>query len=352
MSDEISRILIVDDSPELREILTIRLKNLGYQVLSARSGRESLEIMAAQHVDLLLLDILMPEMSGYQVLEAVKADPDLRHISVIVISAISEMDSVARCIQLGADDYLQKPFNGVLLKARLEASLERKRLREQHQALLNKVNSKPSQAERIHQDNLPASIEGRLKAGEKIIADRYSAVTVLYTELIGLNVRAERYSPQALVSEMNKVLAFIHETAESFGLELIKTLGDQVFLVSGVPEPREDHAFAAANAALALLAENPRLTWNGELPLSLRCGLHSGPVVAGVIGTQKLSYDVWGQTIALASCLPSLCEPGKILVSETTYQLLRNHFAFRMGTHLTTETQKDIATFYLDNPLA
>lgn len=128
------RILVVDDTLELRKLLTVRLSLLGYQADSAENGRRALELLRQTPYDLVLLDIMMPIMDGYATLEAMKADEALRAIPVIVVSAVSELDSVVRCIELGADDYLVKPYNNVLLQARIAASLERKRLHDQEQS--------------------------------------------------------------------------------------------------------------------------------------------------------------------------------------------------------------------------
>jgi len=136
MESERGLILIVDDNEANRDVLALRLKRAGYDVDMAENGHQALEMMRAQAFDLVLLDIIMPEMDGYQVLERLKADPELRHIPVIVVSVLDDLGSVVKCIQMGAEDHLSKPFNQVLLKARIDATLEKKRLQAQEQAYL------------------------------------------------------------------------------------------------------------------------------------------------------------------------------------------------------------------------
>jgi signal transduction histidine kinase len=135
-----SSVLVVDDNEENRDVLARHLKRLGQTVVVAENGYQALELMRAQEFDLVLLDIIMPKMDGYQVLEHIRSDPALRHIPVLVISAVDDLDSVVRCIELGAEDHLSKPFNPVLLKARIGASLEKKRLRDQERAHLEELS--------------------------------------------------------------------------------------------------------------------------------------------------------------------------------------------------------------------
>ena len=142
MSDDSPALLVVDDNEDNRYTLVRRLKRLGYdQVVTAEHGRQALDLLAARPFDLVLLDIMMPGMNGYEVLETMKADSRLRHIPVVVISALDEMDSAVRCIELGAEDYLTKPFNPTLMRARVGASLERKRLRDRETAYLEALAS-------------------------------------------------------------------------------------------------------------------------------------------------------------------------------------------------------------------
>lgn len=151
-------ILVVDDNENNRDLLARRLSRQGHQVTTAETGRQALELLNREKFDLIVLDIMMPEMNGYEVLEYLKAHPGLRHIPVIMISAIDDLDSIARCIELGAEDYLFKPFNPVLLKARVGASLEKKRLRDQERAYLLSLQQEMELGRRTQSDFLPASL--------------------------------------------------------------------------------------------------------------------------------------------------------------------------------------------------
>jgi phosphoserine phosphatase RsbU/P len=158
MKPEQGFILVVDDNEANRDVLSRRLKRQGHSVVVAEDGRQALDMMRMQSFDLILLDIMMPEMNGYQVLQALKTDALLRHIPVIMISALDDIESVVKCIELGAEDYLYKPFNPVLLKARVGASLEKKWLRDQEQSYLQAVKRELELGRRIQADFLPRTI--------------------------------------------------------------------------------------------------------------------------------------------------------------------------------------------------
>ena len=140
MTPEEFSILVVDDIRVGREVLENLLGRQGYRVSAAEDGVQALERMRSQSFDLILLDILMPRMDGYQVLKTIRADPKLKHISVIMISSVDETDAIVRCIELGADDYVTKPYNMVLLKARIKQYFEKKGLQDQVQNLLQKLS--------------------------------------------------------------------------------------------------------------------------------------------------------------------------------------------------------------------
>lgn len=166
-------LLVVDDKESNRDLLSRRLDRQGFKVEVAENGQQALEMIRQRSYDLVLLDIIMPEMNGYQVLAELKNDPHLSHLPVIMISALDEIDSVVRCIEMGAEDYLQKPFNQVILKAKISASLERKRLRDREHAFIKKLQIEQDKSEKLLLNILPKPIADRLKRGERVIADSF-----------------------------------------------------------------------------------------------------------------------------------------------------------------------------------
>jgi adenylate cyclase len=319
-------VLVVDDNEVNRDVLSRRLHRQGHRVAMAAGGREALELLRAQPFDIVLLDLMMPEMNGYEVLERMKADDTLRHIPVIMISAMEALDSVVRCIQMGADDYLSKPFNPVLLQARVGSSLGKKRLRDRERSYLEQLRVAQAESEALLLNVLPKPIADRLKRGETSIGDSFPEVTVLFADLVGFTEHAARLPAAQVVQELNKIFSAFDHLVEKHGVEKIKTIGDGYMAVGGLPVWRPDHAEALAAMALDMREEVVRFNGRHTESLSLRIGLHTGPVVAGIIGTKKFSYDLWGDTVNTASRMESRGIINGIQVSAVTAERLKERY--------------------------
>ncbi|NET46833.1 adenylate/guanylate cyclase domain-containing protein [Okeania sp. SIO2B3] len=328
MKHDQGKILVVDDNQVNRELLVRRLKREGHLVTAATNGFQALEIIQSQPFDLVLLDIMMPQMNGYEVLETLKSDPKLRHIPVIMISAVDDIDSIVHCIELGAEDYLSKPFNPILLKARINACLEKKVLRDQEQAYLKQLAEEKQKSERLLLNILPEAIAQRLKQGEETIADSFSQVTVLFADLVGFTKISANLSPAELVELLNRIFSAFDELAEKYGLEKIKTIGDAYMIVGGLPVPKEDHAEAIADMALEMLTQIQEISIKEGKSLQIRIGINTGAVEAGVIGTKKFAYDLWGDTVNTAHRMESHGIPGVIQVAQATYDCLADKYRF------------------------
>ncbi len=188
-----SRILVVDDNASNRDLLSRQLQREGYWVTAAENGASALTLTAAGSFDLVLLDLMMPGLSGFEVLGRLKADKSTLHIPVIMISALDELDSTVRCIEAGAEDYLSKPFNPVLLRARIEACLEKKRL-------LDELRVEKERTEALLLNMLPRRIVERMRQGETVIADHIAEATILFSDLVDFSSLAAKLSPRRLSS--------------------------------------------------------------------------------------------------------------------------------------------------------
>ena len=347
MTDEQGPILVVDDNRLNRMRLAHSLKQQGHIVALAENGQQALEMMRARSFDLVLLDILMPEMDGYQVLEHMKNDVSLRDIPVIVISAIDEMQSAVRCIEMGAEDYLPKPFDPVLLRARIGASLEKKRLRDQEQAYLEQLKIEREKSELLLLNILPRPIAERLKQGEGIIADNFSEVTVLFADIVSFTAFSAHMLPTELIVLLNEIFSAFDQLARHHGLEKIKTVGDTYMVVGGLPIPRQDHAEATAEMALDIQSMITQFKVADDKPLSMRVGINTGPVVAGVIGKQKFSYDLWGDTVNTASRMESHGLSGRIQVTAAMYERLKDKYLFEERGIIEVKNKGKMRTWFL-----
>jgi class 3 adenylate cyclase len=324
------KILVVDDHKDNREILYHHLMLEGHTVKTAANGREALKQLEEESFDLILLDIMMPIMNGYEVLEHLKDNQSKRHIPVVVISARDDMNSVVRCIELGAEDYLTKPFNTVLLRARLNASLDKKRSHDLQQRYLRQLEIEQERSERLLLNILPAPIADKLKNGHQVVADTFANVTVLFADIVDFTPLSSQLRPAELVALLNNIFSTFDRLAEQFELEKIKTIGDAYMVVGGLPTPRDDNAEAVASMALAMQEAISHFNRDNEQPFEMRIGIANGPVVAGVIGTKKFAYDLWGDTVNTASRMESHGLAGAIQVTDKTYEKLQGKFNFRL----------------------
>jgi adenylate cyclase len=353
-------VLVVDDSDELRDLTVQKLQQLGYaNVTAAGDGESALNLIRRQEFDLVILDMEMPHLDGFGVLTALKQDPSKRHLPVIVNSGFDQLDAIVRCIELGAEDFLPKPLNSVIFRARVAASLQRKRLRDLERLRLIQIQDEhrlleieKEKSERLLLNILPAAIATRLKHGERRIAERFAGVTVLFADVVDFVSMANKIEPEVLVSLLNDLFSRFDQLAGHHGLEKIKTIGDSYLLVGGLPERRPDHAEVVASMALAMLGALEEFNRDREMRLRLRIGLNSGPVVAGVIGRQKFSYDLWGSTVNLASRMQSSGLPGCIQVSATTRELLDGKFQLSPRGTIACKGMGDVPTFLLTGRLA
>lgn len=320
-AQEAGRILVVDDTASNRDLLSRRLTRDGHAVTAASSGNEALAILRERSFDLVLADILMPDMNGIELLARLKADENWRDMPVVMISGLKDEDAVVRCIEAGAEDYLQKPIDPVLLKARITACLERSRWREREKRYLAEIRFEKERADALLHAILPGQVVRRLANGEEVIADRIDMASILFADIVNFTELAARTPATDLVQRLGALFSRFDELADEHGVEKIKTIGDAYMAASGLPEPRSDHAAAIVDFARALLAETERPA-GAAAPLKLRIGIHSGPLIAGLIGRKRFVYDVWGHTVNLASRMESYGSSGKIQISQGTYEAL------------------------------
>jgi adenylate cyclase len=283
---------------------------------------------------------MMPGMSGFEVLSQLKADESTRHLPVIMISALDELDSTVRCIAAGAEDYLPKPFNPVLLRARIGACLEKKRL-------LDELRAEKERSEALLLNILPRSIVERMRRGETVIADRIAEATVLFSDLVDFTSLAARVSPEETVALLGDIFSRFDALAARHGLEKIKTTGDGYMVAGGLPEERADHAVVVTEMALAMLDAVETAGRVVGQPLQLRIGLNTGALIAGVLGTHKFVYDVWGDTVNTAKRMESYGEPGRVHVSATTRRALGDAFRFEPRGSLEVKGKGSMETYFV-----
>ncbi|HEY8502356.1 MAG TPA: adenylate/guanylate cyclase domain-containing protein [Solirubrobacterales bacterium] len=318
------RVLVVDDDPLNRMLLTRSLEQEGHRVGSAASGQEALEILREKPFDVVLLDIVMPELDGVSVLERLKRDPVLQHVPVIMISAVDEIDIVVRCIEMGAEDYLPKPFNPVLLRARVNAALARKRLHEVERERVREVFSR-FVPEHVVDDVLERTDEDLRLGGSRGVG------TVMFTDIRGFTAFTERTQPDRVIDLLNEYFGEMIDAIFHHGGTLVGYLGDGLLAVFGAPIPLDDHADRALAAAREMLAVRlprfnrrvrERTLGNG---FEMGIGLNSGLFMSGNIGSaRRLEYSVYGDTVNTASRIEGMTKITRrsVLIADSTRQAL------------------------------
>ena len=340
-------ILVVDDNPMNRDTLTHYLNRLGHNAAIAENGLQALEMVGMQHFDLLLLDILMPVMDGFQMLAQLKTNRAQRDIPVIIISSLDDQDHIVKGIRMGADDYLPKPFDPIILGARVEACLERKRWHDQEQEYLAIIKAEREKSENLLINLLPAPIAERLKGGENIIADSYEDVTILFADMVNFTPLTTQMRPKALVALLNDLFCMFDGLVRQHNLEKIRAIGDEFVVAAGLLKPRPDHVEVVADFALDMLKGLEDYNASHDYSLEMRIGIETGSVIAGVIGTTQFSYDLWGDSINTASRMQSHGLSGRIHLTENTYMRLKDKYVCEERGAILVKGKGEMRTYFL-----
>lgn len=325
--------LVVDDSPVNRLVLTKRLEALNLEVLQAENGMQALELLGAKPgvVDVVLLDVVMPELDGYETLAAMKGDPATQHIPVLIVSSVEELDSVVRCIELGATDYLPKPIDPPILAARINASLAAKRLRdmeleslERERALNKTIERQKAELSRFLSPQIAALVSSA--EGEQLLGGHRREITVVFCDLRGFTSFAEQADPEELFGLLGQYHRMLGEAINEHGGTLEHFAGDGVMVFFNDPIAQEDHVERAVRMAVAMRDRFGELNvaWHKRgYQLGFGVGVAVGYATLGRIGFEgRQDYGAIGNVTILASRLCSQAQDGQILLSPRAQAIL------------------------------
>ena len=315
MSERGARLLIADDNKVNRLLLARSVELHGHRVATAENGRVALELLRREPFDLMLLDIEMPEMDGFQVMEQLAADPQLRDLPVIVTSSLEGIAHVVRCIELGADDYLHKPVNQVLLKARIDSSLEKKRLRDQQQELVKRFAT--------------SAVAADLQQSGFALGGRRLHGTVMFCDIRGFTSLVESQPPEETIELLNAYYTLMFEAISAQSGVVNQMIGDGLMAIFGAPLPVPEPALAAVRAALDMIEMiellNAERAAQDKSPIAVGIGIASGEMIAGYTGTQtRATYTCIGDTVNLAARLEAHTKIAEraILIDADTHSAL------------------------------
>jgi len=310
---EPGQMLVVDDNRVNRLLLTRALEQNGHQVANAENGKIGLEMLRAKSYDVVLLDIDMPEMNGFEVLEALLEDEELRYLPVIMTSASDELDRVVKCIEMGAEDYLVKPLNPVLLRARVNASLEKKRLRDEQRRLF-RTFATPEVAEQLLRDGFS-------------LGGKYVTASIMFTDIRSFTTLSEKQEPSEIIEMLNDYFAIMFDAITANNGTVNQMQGDGLMAIFGAPAQDDQHCEKAVNAALEMIellkVFNEQRVTQGKTEVRIGIGIATGKVIAGYTGTQhRATYTCVGDTVNLAARIESHTKVvGKpILIDQYTHK--------------------------------
>ena len=345
-------ILVVDDDPVTRSMLSRALEHHGHEVTTCEGGPQALELLRSEAFDVVLLDVLMPRMDGYEVLAKLKGDPKLRHIPVIMVTALDDVESAVRCIELGADDYLAKPIDPILLRARINAGLTKKHLRElerRHVEEIERLNRRlearveEQMAELVRTGELkrfmPQPVAESLLSGKLPLSHGFERrkLTLLFADMVGFTDLADSLDPEELAEVLNEYLREMTAVAVAHGGTLDNYIGDGLMVIFGAPKRAQEavQAWSAMRAAFAMMSRAEQLTEEIRargIPadLRIRVGVNTGHCTVGVFGSDVLrAYKAVGFAVNVAARLQAEAEPGTVLAGFRTYALVRDRVRAR-----------------------
>ena len=348
------KILIVDDTKANVLLLERMLNGAGYTaVASVMEPSEVCELHGKNSYDLILLDLQMPGMDGFKVMEGLKEIETDGYLPVLVITA--QPDHKLRALKAGAKDFVSKPFEMAEVLARVHNMLEVRLLHKETKKLYDQVVAEQKVSERLLLNVLPHAIAERLKGRREeigdsfpeIVADSFPEATVLFADIVGFTQFSSGVTPERLVVLLNEIFTDYDTLADNRGLEKIKSIGDAYMAAAGLPVPVDDHAARAAHMALDMLDALAHFNERSGYTLQIRIGIHSGPVVAGVIGKRKFIYDMWGAAVNIASRMESHGVAGRVQISEATHSRLGEPFLFEERGPIDVKNMGEIRTWFL-----
>ena len=349
-------ILLVDDQQPNLDLIETFLGDAGYTDLhSTRDPRQVCDLVGKLAPDLVVLDLHMPHMDGFEVMTALRpCIPAAMYLPIIVLTADATREARERALSSGAHDFLTKPLDETETLLRIRNLLATRALHlalQDRNARLEQSNrelaAERETSERLLLNVLPRTIADRLRQTPGTIADSFAEATVLFADIVGFTGICQALAPETLVAWLNEIFSAIDALAEEFGLEKIKTVGDAYMLVGGVPHRRPDHAEAVANLALALHEVMASHRTPAGEPLRFRVGIHTGQVVAGVIGQRKFAYDLWGDTVNTASRMQTHGVGGSTHVSTAVRDRLRTSHTFAERGEVAIKGKGTVTTFLL-----
>ena len=310
-------ILVVEDSHINRTILDKYLDRLGHRSILVSDGRSALSILSTnKSIELVLLDYWLPDMEGLEILEAMKSGGEHGDTPVLMLSSEEDSETIAQCIEAGADDFLPKPFSPRLLQARIDACLSKRRFRMRERQFMARLEQERKRSEELLRVILPTPIAQELSNTNRVKPRRYEQVAVLFADISGFTAYCDKHRPEEVLSHLQSIVIAFEGLAEQHGVQKIKTIGDSFMAASGLLHEVDDPVLRCVELGMDMI----KVVEGGVEEWNLRIGVDYGPVVAGIVGRSQFLFDIWGDTVNTASRIEANGIDNGICVSKRAWE--------------------------------
>ena len=342
-------ILVVEDSAVNRELLSHILLRHGYRVLQTDNGRSALRALEENTPDLLLLDIMMPDMDGYSLCSRIKQNKRIRDIPVIFISGLDGVEDKLTGFELGCVDYITKPFQVAEVLVRCATQLKIEEIKHQLEERNRQLEAEKQHSEDLLLQVFPSQVARELIDDGDCPPRLFKEVTVCFVDIVGFTTVSSSLDPEFLINELNDIFTGFDKIAVQYKCERIKTIGDAFLFCCGVPEENSDHAQSVVLAAKEMVAFLHNRNISATRQWQVRVGVHSGELVAGLVGSRKNLYDIFGDTVNIASRMEEHSLPMHVNISEATRALLPDGFTFMKRSDVDVKGKGEVSMYFVED---
>ncbi len=340
------KILIAEDEYIVAMDIKKILEKIGYEVTSfVNNGTDVIQKAGSEEPDLILMDIMLSgDMSGIEAAEIIKGKYD---IPIVYLTALTDEQTINKAKITEPGGYILKPFDEKGLRSAIEIALYKAKIETQLKIKTKELEEEKNKTDELLHHILPKEIIKELKQTGSVSPRHYQMISILFTDFQGFRNISNSLPPSELVAELNEIFYSFDLIIEKYGLEKLKTLGDTYMIGGGLPKESSDHAVRVICAGLDMIEFLNKRNINTDIKWLMRVGVNSGQVVAGIVGTNKFSYDVWGDTVNIASRIESNSEPGKINISGSTYELIKDYFNCEYRGKLNAKGKGEIDMYFV-----
>lgn len=347
MTDTVS-ILIAEDEKIIALDLSNTLRKLGYLVAGiAATGPDIFELIEKYNPNLVMMDIMLDgDMNG---IEAANIISRKYGLPVVYLTALTDEETLQKAKKTNPFGYVLKPYDEKTLHSSIEMALYKHKVDTELQVKSRELEEEKKKTDLLLKNILPEEIVNEIKIHGNVKPRLYSAVSVLFTELCDFDLITSYVDPNLLLTELNEVFENFDRIVQKYNIEKLKTIGDSYMIASGLPETADDHAEKLLQAAIEMQSYISKRNESKNIKLQMKVGIHSGPVVAGIVGMKKFTYDIWGDAVNIASRMASGCEPNKINISGDTFRLVKDKFNCIYRGKLQAKGKGEIDMYYVEN---